>query len=231
MAQIHWQSPLGCTMLCFMFASAFSLPVASAFPIAQATPGAITEQVGFINTCRESGSTGLTLYEDAALTRAAGTIQPNTVVTLTGLVAPGIAQIKSPDVGWVRAATLSTNCGTETPITDATLPPDIDTNPIYCRRLRDSTRDGQAFSALDRGLIAYNTPGSGMQTYLGSPDGPARAATVRITRTPPETQTFEGNTWIRVKYTSVAGEARIGWVTNGPVGTNRNLANCLPGQN
>uniref|UniRef100_A0ACD5GVZ1 Uncharacterized protein n=1 Tax=Desertifilum tharense IPPAS B-1220 TaxID=1781255 RepID=A0ACD5GVZ1_9CYAN len=103
MAQIHWQSTLGCTTLCFMLASAFSLPVASAFPIAQATPGAITEQVGFINTCRGSGSTGLTLYEDAALTRASGTIQPNTVVTLTGLVAPGIAQIKSPDVGWVRA--------------------------------------------------------------------------------------------------------------------------------
>uniref|UniRef100_A0ACD5GWK9 Uncharacterized protein n=1 Tax=Desertifilum tharense IPPAS B-1220 TaxID=1781255 RepID=A0ACD5GWK9_9CYAN len=92
--------------------------------------------------------------------------------------------------------------------------------PILCIAVACGILRGmvQAFSALDRGLIAYNTPGSGMQTYLGSPDRPARAATVRLTRTPPETQTFEGNTWIRVKYTSVAGEARIGWVTNGTGG-------------
>lgn len=199
--------------------------------IAQATPVQITERPNFINTCRGSGSTGLTVYEDAALSRAIDSIQANTIVTLTGLVGPGIAQIKSPEVGWVRASTLTTDCGNETPVTDATLPPDIDTNRLYCRRLRDSSRDGQAYRDLDQGLIAYNNPGVGQQNYLGSPDGPARASIVRITRTPPETQIYDGKSWIRVKYTGVSGQARVGWVTNGPVGSNRNFANCLPGQN
>jgi len=41
------------------------------------------------------------------------------------------------------------------------LPPDIDTNPAYCRRLRTSAIDGELYRDLDFGLVARDTPAGG----------------------------------------------------------------------
>ncbi len=192
------------------------------FQLAQA---AISERTDLINACRITGA-AVTLYADTALTRSIGSVTVNSSVSLTGIVGSGIAQIKAPVVGWISAVNLKT-CG-DGP--GAGLPSDIDTNPVYCRRLRNSIVDGPDYKDLDAGLVAREVPNGAIQTYQGSPDGPGGGSVVRITATTPESQNYDGRTWVKVRYTGVSGGKRVGWVSNGPIGTARNLAGCLAGQ-
>jgi len=198
--------------------------------LAQAQVQQLTERADYVGACRKTTATALTIYEDSRLTRNAGTVPSNTVVTLTGVLGNGVAQIRVPSLGWIQSATLTTDCSSVEPPA-STLPADIDTNPKYCRRIRNSKTDGTNYRDLDQGLIADDNPGKGVQTHLGKPDGPAAGAVVRITRDPAETQDVGGLRWIRIRYTSRSGEKRVGWVSNGTLASNKsNLAGCLAGQ-
>jgi len=186
---------------------------------------ALTERNDYRNTCRNSGAIPLKLYGDARLTQILDTLPVNTILTLTGVVGNGIAQIKAPKMGWVQSATLTTACSM---ISESnSLPTDLDTNPKYCRRLRDSKTDGSDYQLLDIGLVAFDRPGVSLQRFGNEADGPGRAAIVRVTRLPPEIQVHDGRNWIRVKYMGQGNVPRIGWIANGPAGVNRNLATCL----
>lgn len=199
-------------------------------PLNQLAPAetSLTERSDYINGCR-TAAVAIEVYESAQLTTKIGSIPANATVILTGVLGSNVAQIRSPVLGWVQSSNLLNNCGSNP--NNGQLPSDIDTNPDYCRRLRDVNRDGPEYSDLNDGLVAFNQPGGTIQSYSGGPDGPSRAAIVRVTRKPPELQDYDFRTWIRVKYQSRSGTPRIGWISNGPIGSFRNVANCLPGQN
>lgn len=203
--------------------ASFANSIAPIDPIEIAQTGTLTERPDQIDGCRGTGTTTLTVHANSALSRPIGTVPANARVTLTGVFGSGVVQIKAPIVGWVAAATLKTDCGSE-----GGLPPDIDTNPRYCRRLRNSRIDGAAFADLDNGLVAHSSPDGARQvTSTGAFDGPAGGAIVRVTAVSPEVVDRGGKRWIRIKYNGIEQSGRIGWVSNGPTGTNRNLANCV----
>ncbi len=198
--------------------------LASATPAQETT--SLSERSDYVGACRTTAN-ATPLYENARLTKEISLVPANTQVTLTGVVGNGIAQIKQPGVGWLRSASLLNRCddGVVSP-----LPPDIDTNPIYCRRIRNSQVDGAAYAYLNAGLVAFAQPGGEMHRYQGRPDGPGGGAVVRLTQSPAQTQAYGDRDWVRVKYRSQSGTQRIGWIALGPRGGLRSLANCLPGQ-
>ncbi len=200
------------------------LGLASVTPAQETT--ALTERSDYVGVCRTTANAA-PLYENARLTKEISLVPANTQVTLTGVVGNGIAQIKQPEVGWLRSASLLSRCGDGTV---SPLPPDIDTNPIYCRRLRSAQVDGAAYAYLNAGLVAFDQPGGTMHRYRGQPDGPSGAAVVRLTQSPAQTQVYGDRDWVRVKYRSQSGSQRIGWIALGSTGGLRSLANCLPGQ-
>ncbi|HIK13999.1 MAG TPA: hypothetical protein IGS53_01655 [Leptolyngbyaceae cyanobacterium M33_DOE_097] len=201
-------------------------PLLSGEGVAQVTTQ-LSENSSYVGACRQTRAS-TPVFEDARLTKSAGAIAPGTQVTLTGVVGSGIAQIKVPEIGWVEAANLQTNCDPSPPSEDL-LPGDIDTNPTYCRRLRSSAIDGPQYRYLDAGLVAFDQPGGLLQQYQGQPDGPGRGATVRLTKSPAQIAVYGDRDWIRVKYTSRAGTQRLGWISLGSTGGLRSLANCLAG--
>ncbi|MBF2077333.1 MAG: hypothetical protein IGR76_02140 [Synechococcales cyanobacterium T60_A2020_003] len=67
------------------------------------------ERPSYIDQCRSSGATLLTVYKDSSLTLPFDDIEPYTQITLTGVLGEGVAQLEEP-LGWVRAATLLLNC-------------------------------------------------------------------------------------------------------------------------
>jgi hypothetical protein len=119
-------------------------------------------------------------------------------------------------------------CHTPNSISQGLLPGDIDTNPTYCRRLRNSKVDGTNYHYLDQGLVAFEKPGGELHLYQGQPDGPSGGARVRITQNPAQTQSYGNRDWIRVKYTSRSQTQRIGWIALGSPNGLRSVANCLP---
>lgn len=78
----------------------------------------VFERPSFINTCRSSGSTELVVYANTAQTQVVGRIPAFTRITLTGIVGSGVVQVRTPLVGWVRSATLLTNCDARPPAAD-----------------------------------------------------------------------------------------------------------------
>jgi hypothetical protein len=196
--------------------------------LAQQLP-AFTERADQIDTCRGTTST-LTVHKSSALNNQIGTVSASASITLTGIFGAGVVQIKAPQVGWVSTNTLITNCGAAA---DGGLPDDIDTNPQYCRRLRSAEVDGSAYADLNTGLVAREKAGGDFQ-YVGNTnqtDGPSRAAIVRFTGRATDLQDTDGRRWMRIKYISLMGTPRVGWVPNGPAGVNRNIAACANGQN
>lgn len=194
-------------------------PAPAAVPAAApaAAPAATTtlsERTDYIGTCRGT-TAAVNIYEDTQLTRKVGTVAARGSVTLTGVLGNGIAQIRTPSVGWIQTTNLVTNCtGGSNPT-----PPD-NTQRGECRRLRDPDVDGAGYESLRFGLRAYDNPGTTPQTHQGSSDGPAKGARVFLTK-PSQTN----GKWIRVFYTSVSGRERLGWISAG-TGTTNNLANC-----
>ncbi|XGV98462.1 MAG: hypothetical protein ACAF41_05900 [Leptolyngbya sp. BL-A-14] len=195
---------------------------------AQNTP-TLTERPDQIDTCRGT-TTPLTIYTSSTLNGAIGTVPANSSITLTGIFGAGVVQIKAPQLGWIATNTLVTNCGGAP---DGGLPPDIDTNPQYCRRLRSAEVDGPAYADLNAGLVARNTANGEFQ-FVGNSnqtDGPTKGAIVRFSGRATDLQDAGGRRWIRIKYIGIAGLPRVGWVPNGPTGINRNIAACSSGQN
>ena len=141
-----------------------------------------------------------------------------------------MVQIKAPQLGWVATNTLVTSCGGAP---DGGLPPDIDTNPQYCRRLRSVEVDGPAYTDLNAGLVPRNTANGEFQ-FVGNSnqtDGPTKGAIVRFSGRAADLQDAGGRRWTRVKYVGIGGLSRVGWIPNGPAGINRNIAACSSGQN
>jgi hypothetical protein len=178
----------------------------------------LTERSDFVNGCRLTGSAPLPLFEDARLTRTIGSVAPTTRVTLTGVVGSGTAQIKAPLIGWVQAGSLKLcqdggSVGTPTP-----------ERPVRgaCRRLRDPDFDGPQYAELRNGLVAYEEPGRKPQRAGSQQDGPGKGATVYFA----EPRQVEGK-WVRVFYTGIAGNERLGWVSLG-TSDRANFAECLP---
>ncbi|MFQ3629087.1 MAG: hypothetical protein SNJ81_16120 [Cyanobacteriota bacterium] len=85
-------------------------------PIAQTTDVQVFERPSYVNTCRNSGANTLAVYTSTAQGTVVRQLQPYTRITLTGVLGDGIAQIREPAVGWVRSATLLTNCDARPPV-------------------------------------------------------------------------------------------------------------------
>jgi hypothetical protein len=153
--------------------------------------------------------TSVEVFADLALSPAnrVGTLPAETEVTLTGVLYPGRAQLYRRSnsnaialVGWVNAANLTT----------CTQPP---------------PPGGNCFIVIPPlGLAAYEAPGGARQTYRGQGDGPAGNSRVYATSDPP--QTYGGRTWRRVRYTSLSGAERIGWVGATSTDGGNNLTPC-----
>lgn len=170
-------------------------------PISAPPASSLSERPNYIGTCRSSGAVQLKVYADTAQTQPLGEIPAYTKIILTGILAPGLAQLRSPIVGWAPAGGLLTNC-------DAT-PPQPGTLKGECRQL-------ESFPDLRNGLTAYDTPGGAMQTYQGKTDGPAANAKVYFTK-PVSQSTHQGRPYVRVFYLSLSGSERLGWVSAGVV--------------
>jgi hypothetical protein len=140
------------------------------------------------------------------------TLPPFTRITLTGVIAYNNAgqvqyvQISAPQVGYVPTATLLTDCNA------GPSPTPTPTGRSY--RVVPST-----------GLAARTSPGGAFQTVNGQVDGPAGGSTV-TDATPPRQQNFETRSWRLVRYTSINGSPREGWVAE--TGANFQGQNLLP---
>ncbi|HEY9639600.1 MAG TPA: hypothetical protein V6C57_03910 [Coleofasciculaceae cyanobacterium] len=168
----------------------------------------VYERVNRINVCRQANATTEIFLNTALgpINQRVGTVTAGTRVTLTGVLGDipgigGVAQIKQPVVGWLRAANLK-ECSNEP------------TNPTKgaCYSIRTT--------AAPNGLYAYEDPKTGQrQTYNGQFDGPAGGSRVYLLNPPLATQTVGTKVFIKVYYTSLNGSDRVGWVSQGPVGS------------
>lgn len=173
----------------------------------------LSERSDYVGACRAAGTQTLTVYDDARLSRSIGTIPASSRVTLTGVLGNGTAQIKAPYVGWVQAGQLK-QC-------DST--PNPTPQKGACRRLRDPDLDGAQYESLRYGLAAYDLPNKQQpQKYGQYQDGPDKGAQVYFT----DPRQIDGK-WVRVFYTSLSGNDRLGWVSLG-TDTVVNFAECLP---
>lgn len=88
-------------------------PTPAPAPAATPAPRAdlpLFERTTYVGVCRSSGNTALPVYTSSTLGQTVRTLNPYTRVVLTGVLGNGTAQISSPAMGWVRSATLLTNC-------------------------------------------------------------------------------------------------------------------------
>jgi hypothetical protein len=142
------------------------------------------------------------------------TIQPFTRITLTGVIAYNSSggvqyvQISAPQLGYVPTSTLLTDCNAG---------PSPSPTP---------TPTGRSYRVVpSTGLAARTSPGGEFQTINGQIDGPAGGSTVTDVA-PPRQQNFNTRSWRLVRYTSINGSPREGWVTE--TGANFQGQNLLP---
>jgi hypothetical protein len=186
-------------------------PTREAAPAAQETGDTpLYERTSYINGCRQATAT-TEIFLNTALgpvNQRVGTVTTGTQVTLTGVLGTitgigGVAQIKQPVVGWVRAANLTT-CD------DGGLP-----GKGTCYVVRRTNAPN--------GLSAYDNPGRDPQRYpnrpTGAQDGPDAGSRVYLTNPPTAAQTYNGKVFVKVYYTSLSGGERLGWVSQGTVGS------------
>jgi hypothetical protein len=171
----------------------------------QSTDTPIYERSSYINTCRAANTT-TEIFLNTALgpvDQRVGTITSGAQVTLTGVLGDitgvgGVAQIKTPVVGWLRSANL-TSCNS---------------NPTKaaCYFVKLSTAPN--------GLFAYEDPTTKQkQLYNGQADGPAGGSRVYFLNPAVASQTVGGFIYVKVFYTSLSGSDRIGWISQGATGT------------
>ncbi|GAB4468238.1 MAG: hypothetical protein OHK0037_25640 [Elainellaceae cyanobacterium] len=130
------------------------------------------------------------VYDYADLSGVGINLPSSQRVKLTGIVGDGLAQIKEPVIGWVNATYLKTP--TET---------------------RKGARYRVRMTSAPNGLRAYWEPGKAQN------DGPAGGATVFLTE-PQDSYVEGGRKFVRVFYTGKANNERIGYVSQGPIGSN-----------
>ena len=187
-----------------------SPPPAPAAPAAQqSTDTPVYERSSYINACRAANMT-TEIFLNTALgpvSQRVGTVTSGTQVTLTGVLGDipgvgGVAQIKAPVVGWLRSANLtSCNGGGGGVATKAA-----------CYFVKISTAPN--------GLSAYEDPTTKQkQLFNGQADGPAGGSRVYFIDPAVAPQTVGGFIYVKVFYTSLSGNDRIGWISQGPTGT------------
>lgn len=189
----------------------------SAAPRSATPEPQLYERASFIDTCRSSGAQPLNVSLDVTRNRFLTTIRPYTRITLSGVIAYNnsgqvqYVQIRQPVVGYVPTATLLTNCNAQPTPTPTPTPPEKGTCYVIRRSLAPN------------GLAAYETPGGAPQRFPNTPtgnqDGPAGGSQVFFTNPPTPSQNFGNRTFARVFYTSLGGDDRLGWVSQGPVGS------------
>jgi hypothetical protein len=215
---------IGIATIAGMVAMGMTLPA-----IAKPAPQRIAQH----SLCRAAKVSTPVFAQDNVTSVTLRIVPKNQQVTLKAIPPQGsqFAQITVPVSGYIQTAMLKPCQTSVQPLAQPTgQPPAIDTDPAYCRRLRDSTIDGKNYKDLDAGLVARAIPQGGF-LYVGNRlDGPARAAVLHVTQLPPKLEDDGIRRWIFVRFTSVSGAKRLGWIANGPSGINRNLAHCLPGQ-
>jgi len=152
----------------------------------------INERKDLIDELRTTNQT-IWIYRDSDLTGNIMQLAPDTQVSLTGVVGAGLAQIKTPRVGWVNAGHLKILDGSS------------GYTPGKAYRLRN-------IPELQNGLLAYYEPGSPMN------DGPAANSIVRLTE-PVDSYEANGRVYIRVFFTGKSNTSRAGYVSQGPIGS------------
>jgi hypothetical protein len=183
----------------------------------------LTERVSAINTCRNTGNNPLPVYSDTAQTQAIGRLQPFTKVTLTGILGPGIAQVREPIVGWIQSATLQTDCNARPGGTGTGTGSGTGTGTGTGT---GAPRRGTCFVVLTNGgLFAYDTPGGPQQTFEGQNDGPDAGSRV-FAVDPVQRAVANNRRFVRAFYTSISNAERVGWISEGPVGGTNNLGTC-----
>ena len=188
-------------------ASPSPAPPAAPAAAQQSTDTPVYERSSYINACRAANTT-TEIFLNTALgpvNQRVGTINSGAQVTLTGVLGDipgvgGVAQIKTPVVGWLSASKL-TGCnsgGTQTK------------GACYFIKL----------STAPNGLFAYDDPTTKQkQLFNGQPDGPSGGTRVYFIDPAVAPQTVGGVIFVKVFYTSLSGNDRIGWISQGPAGT------------
>ncbi|MGG6292817.1 hypothetical protein ACQ4M4_00215 [Leptolyngbya sp. AN02str] len=133
----------------------------------------------------------INVFAHTSLAKSVRELNAESVVKLTGVVGDGLAQIKEPVVGWVQSTHLKAASS------------GMQKGQRY--RLRNTPE-------LSQGLAAYHVPGSPQN------DGPAANSFVFVTN-PADSYLENGRRYIRVYYTGVNGNERVGYVSQGPVGS------------
>jgi len=157
----------------------------------------LIERPTYVGTCRSSGTTPLTVYASSSLNQAISTVQPYTRVVLTGVLGSGTAQIANPVTGWVRSATLLSDC-------NAVPDPGV-------------TR-GICYQAIPSELAVRTAPYGSLVALLSQNQ--------RVyTTTPPNRQTtVDGRVWLQVYYDQTNN---LGWIAQtGTGGLGVNLLPC-----
>ncbi len=161
-------------------------------PIAQAADVQVFERPSFVNTCRNSGASPLAVYTSTAQGTVVRQLQPYTRVTLTGVLGNGVVQIREPAVGWVRSATLLTNCDARPPV-----------DPV-----------GQCYQVTQPELIVRSAPYGTILSSVLSGD--------RIYGTNPVQRqtTSDGRIWQRVYYRGTTNLGWVAETGTGGIGIN-----------
>lgn len=161
-------------------------------PIAQATDVQVFERPSYVNTCRNSGASTLAVYTSTAQGTVVRQLPPYTRITLTGVLGDGVAQIREPAVGWVRSATLLTNCDAGPPL-----------DPV-----------GQCYQVTQPELVVRSAPYETILSSVLSGD--------RIYGTNPvqRQRTADGRIWQRVYYRGTTNLGWVAETGTGGVGSN-----------
>lgn len=161
-------------------------------PIAQATDVQVFERPSYVNTCRNSGANTLAVYTSTAQGTVVRQLQPYTRITLTGVLGDGVAQIREPAVGWVRSATLLTNCDARPPV-----------DPV-----------GQCYQVTQPELVVRSAPYGTILSSVLSGD--------RIYGTNPVQRqtTADGRIWQRVYYRGTTNLGWVAETGTGGIGIN-----------
>lgn len=143
-------------------------------PAPRADVSGLFERVEYINACRQTNRS-VEVFADTALSSVnrIGTLEPSAQISLTGVLAPGRAQIvrrESPDsaillVGWVNSAYL-TSCGSPPPTGKVCYEVNVPT--LTLRSAPSSTSSYQG--TISAGSIVYAT--SSPPTERTSPNSP-----------------------------------------------------------
>lgn len=152
---------------------------------------AIYERKDLIDAVRATNQT-IWIYRDSEMTGNIMQLASEAQVRLTGIVGDGLAQVKTPRVGWVSAANLK-------------MPSQDGYQPGKAFRLRNTPE-------LQSGLRAYYEPSADMN------DGPAANSTIYLTE-PADSYVENERVFVRVFFTGKFGATRAGYVSQGPVGS------------